>query len=217
MPDTSSDTILGILVLSVFLPSIMAIGYAIYRFKNARMTSAWQPLLVLFEDVQTAGDGGGAAASFLRGRYRGRSFQAIMSPGVEVGHSSDGGGPRFNLFELALLDVPGSRNWSVNLHEGRTRGTEASWTLGADDPWLATALSDAGALATVAALVRPDYTLARHGPVLSYRSRDARLVLHADADDGYAPPAEWVRRALDGLLRLAEINSRLNPPAGAPR
>lgn len=203
----------GVLILAVFIPAIIAMGYAIYRFKNARLTRAWRPLLDLFEGAQTAGDGGGAAASFLRGRYRGHQFDAVMYPGVAVYASGDGGEPRFNLFELTLKDVHGAHDWKVQLHESRSRGESATWTLDGSAPALSAALEEAGALALVSALVVPDYTLAHNGPVLAYRSKSSRLVLRADAHEAYAPSADWVRRALDAMLRLAEINTRTNPSA----
>lgn len=111
MFDTLSDTSLGLLLLAVFMPVVFGAGYVLYRFRNARLDLAWRPLLPLFTEVRTAGDGGGGAASFLRGRYRDRTFEATMWPAVSVYGSialDSGGQPRFNLFELRLLDVQGS-------------------------------------------------------------------------------------------------------------
>jgi hypothetical protein len=212
-----SDMVFGSVVLALFLVFVFAFGYAIYRFKNARLTRAWRPLLPLFEGGQTAGDGGGAAASFLRGRHRGRRFDATMSPGVNVYNDSDGGGPRFNLFELALLDVTSGQDWCVNLRESGSGPGNAQWRLDADDAQLAQALRDAGVLDAVTALVRADYTIARHRPVLACRRADGRLVLRSDAGNGLVPPRDWVEQALSALLQLAEVNARLNPPAPVAR
>lgn len=212
MLDTSNDTVLGLLALGVFIPAVILLGYLIYRFKNARLMRAWQPLLGLFEQARISGDGGGAAASWLSGRHGGRAFRATMYPGVAVDQSSEGGGPRFNLFELVLLEVPGAVDWCVKLHEGRSREAASSWSLEADAPGTAAALQAAGVVDAVAARVVADYTLARNGPVLAFRRKSAELVLRADAREGFAPPAEWVQEALGLLLRVAEINARVNAP-----
>lgn len=149
--------------------------------------------------------------AFLRGRHRGRRFDARISPGVAVGSSSDGGDPRFNLFELSLLDVAAGGDWSVLLREVG-RGREPEWRLEASNAQLAAALGEAGVVDAVKAVVRPDYTIAREGPVLACRGKDQRLVLRSDADESLAPPPAWVERALAMLLSVAEINTRLNGP-----
>lgn len=208
-----SDAVLGVIVLAVFIPAAILVGAVVSRFRRAVTERDLTPLLPLLEDARPA-DGAGIMGGRLHGRYRGARVEAVSFPGTEVGSSSDGGGPRFTLFELSLLDVPGRQGWQVRLHERSARDGGTSWSLTADDDHLARALADAGAVAAVAALVRPDYTLARHGPVLEYLPRDARLVLRADADDRHAPPPAWVQQALDLLVHLAATNARLNPPAG---
>ena len=212
MNQADSDFWLGVRVLLVFIPAIFVLGYAVYRFKNARLARAWHPLIGLFERAQTAGDGGGAAASFLRGRYRGRLFDATMYPRISVYATSEDGEPRFNLFEIALRDVPGAQDWRIELHGHRMRDDAVAWSLTGATPALSQALDATSALALVSKLVVPDYTLAHNGPVLNYVADASRLVLRTDAREAYAPSADWVRRALDAMLDLAEINARINPP-----
>lgn len=209
-----SDTLLGVLVLALVVPLVIVAGYLVVRFRQARVTHAWQPVQELFEDARTS-SGTGVASSYLQGRYRGRRFEAVSTPGVEVGSSSsDGGGPRFTLFELTLLDVPGRQSWQVVLHQRRAADGGGTWSLGSDDEPLAAGLRAAGVVDAVAGVVRADYTLAGPQPVLAYRARDTRLVLRSDADDRLVPSVAWVQRAMDLLLTVDATNSRLNPPHG---
>ncbi|WP_374687706.1 hypothetical protein [Promineifilum sp.] len=52
-----SDTLFGIIGLAIFLVVVFVAGYFLYKFKNARLTGAWGPLVGLVNG-QVVGDGG---------------------------------------------------------------------------------------------------------------------------------------------------------------
>lgn len=203
LPD--DDTLLGIAVLALFVPAVIVLGWVIYRVRDARLQRAWRPLLPLFDGARVGGDGGGAAASFLGGRYRGRRVEATMFPRVAAHDDSDGGGPYLNLFQLSLPDVAGSADWRVVLPTDWLGRPVGGWQLESPSAALGDALQRAGVLETLQALVPPDATMARHGPALAFRSRESRLVLRCEVGGpGLVPPPAWVEQALALLLKAAE-------------
>jgi hypothetical protein len=50
-------------------------------------------------------------------------------------------------------------------------------------------------------------------PAIAYKAREKRLALSEDAGPVWVPAPERFRNEIDSLLRLAEVNQRVNPPA----
>lgn len=74
-----SDMLLGACGLILFLAVIFVAGYFLYKFKNARLTNAWGPLVSLVNG-KVVGDGGGGTSSWLSGTYQGRPVVAKLAP-----------------------------------------------------------------------------------------------------------------------------------------
>ena len=200
-----SDTLLGIVSLAIFLVFIFVFGYFIYKFKNARLTSAWGPLVGLI-DGRVTGDGGGAATSWLSGAYRGRPVVAALSPNL---NQHDEGGAKYNYFEVALTELPGRHDWSV-VYAQRVLGMgQSGWQVKAEDPALAEALRDVAVPSLVAPFGETPPHLMR--PALEYNRRERALCYRTDITPRVAPTPEQFTQLLEMLHSAAEINARLNP------
>lgn len=200
-----SDTMLGIVSLAVFLVFIFVFGYFIYKFKNARLTSAWGPLVGLINGRVT-GDGGGAATSWLSGMYRGRPVVAALSPNL---NQHDEGGAKYNYFEVALTEMAGRHDWSV-AYSYRVLGLgQSGWQVKAEDPALAEALHGAAIESLVAPFGQTPTYLTR--PTLEYSRRERALRYRTDITPRVAPTPEQFTQLLEMLHSAAEINERLNP------
>ncbi len=200
-----SDTLLGIVSLAVFLVFIFVFGYFIYKFKNARLTSAWGPLVGLINGRVT-GDGGGAATSWLSGAYRGRPVVAALSPNL---NQYDDGGAKYNYFEVALTRLAGQYDWSVDYARSVLGVGQSGWQVKAEDAALAEALRGAA----VTSLVAPFGETPSHfrRPTLEYSRRERALRYRTDISPRVAPTPEQFTRLLEMLYSTAEINERLNP------
>ena len=74
-----SDMLFGAIGLVIFLVVVFIAGYFLYKFKNARLTTAWGPLVGLVNG-EVVGDGGGAASSWLSGTYQGGRWWPSWPP-----------------------------------------------------------------------------------------------------------------------------------------
>ncbi len=108
---STKDLFTGSVILAVFLSLVFLAGKLLYKFKTSRFRQAWQPLVPLISGT-IVDDGGGAATSWLTGTFQGRSVRASMVPGRN--RYSGETGERYNYFEVSLLKVPGTVNWSID-------------------------------------------------------------------------------------------------------
>jgi hypothetical protein len=200
-----SDTMLGSAILAAFLVVVLAVGWVLYRIKNALLAREWAPLLPLIEGGRVVGDGGGGATSWLTGTYRGQRVTAGFSPNVAKYTASDDGGHHRNSFSVTLDDVPGERDWRLG-HERRATGGE--WHVTADDHALQSALAGSRAQAILARLGAGDVDYTRASRALRF-SEDVRPLK--------VPPPDRFRAVLDALLELAEMNQSVNTPASSGR
>lgn len=201
--------VLGAIVLAIFLVVVFVAGYFFYKFKNARLTNAWEPLVGLVEG-QVVGDGGGGATSWLTGIYQGRNVQASITPDRNMYSGDDaGGGHRYHYFDVALADTPGRHDWSVEFNRSILGTGQAGWRVRARDAALQTALEAAGVVSLVAPLGQPPQHLA--GPTLNFDSRTNLLRYAADNGATWTPTPQQFTDLLEMLLKAAAINARVNP------
>lgn len=197
MSQETSDFIFGVGVLIVFLILVFALGFLINKFKNRRFSKAWAPLKPIINGTVVE-DGGGAAASWLTGVYRGRKVHAKLAPDL---NKYDDGGPKYNLFEITLMDLPGQADWSIRYQATLLGFGREEWRLeGADQ-------------ALQAALQRLDLIrlLAPFGtPTIEYRQKAQTLRYSDDITPLWVPPPEQFTQQLELLLQLAEVNQQVN-------
>ena len=199
----TGDLLFGVAVLAVALPVLYVGGRLIARLRNARFTRDWAelvPTLVGAEVVPVRG--GGAASSWLTGRYRGASVFASMTPDVGSGGSSDVHRLE-NRFETGLRELRGAHDWSVEWTEAVLGLGRTGWQLRADDAALRERLERAGVREIVGPLGRG---------AVRFGARAGTLVLHQDIRPYRTLPAERFRQSLDVLLRLSEVAGPLNRP-----
>ena len=199
------DMLLGVVGLAVFFVFVGVGGYFSYKFKNARLTSAWGPLVALVNG-KVAGDDGGAATSWLTGVWKGRAVAASLSPGL---NQHEDGGAKYNYFDVALRDVPGKHDWSVEYTRRVIGIGQTGWQVRADNPALEEALRAAG----VAALVAPFGETPSHfqRPSLEYNRRTRLLRYRMDVSPAVTPSPGQFTALLDMLLTIDAINRQANP------
>lgn len=194
-----NDTVLGTIILTVFLASVFAVGWVLYRIKNAALARAWTTLLPLVEGAAITGDGGGAATTWLSGSYQGHKIQASSSPDVakypeESGHSA-------NRFTAALLEVPGAHDFRITSAPTLGQFGRGSWRVDADDAGLQATLTAAGVIALVCAFGDLE---------IFYDRRERMLRFVEDVRPMRVPPPERFRQELDMLIELARIAASVN-------
>jgi hypothetical protein len=207
MSQETSDLILGAVGLVIFLVFVFAAGLLLSKYKNARFAKAWSPLVPLVNGTVT-GDGGGAATSWLTGVYRGAQMRASMSPDRNT--SSEGGGTKYNYFDVTLLDVPGARDWAVIYDTPILGFGKKGWRVKAEDAALEEDLLRSGVVEMVARFGVPHLPASFGLPAVEYRRRERTLRYSADVTPQWAPTPEHFRAQLELLLRLAEVNKEVN-------
>jgi hypothetical protein len=206
MTKEQSDILFGVAVLIPFMVGVFALGWAINRFKNRRFVTAWRPLVPLIGGTVVE-DGGGAATSWLTGRFEGHRVYASMIP--DRNRSQDGGF-KYHHFEAALQDVPGRVDWQVEYKAGLLGFGKESWQLQAEDPAVADRLLRAG----VIELIRPLAEARAVPPALptvKYLRRDATISYSEDSGTTWIPSPDRFREQLALLVRLAQLNADGNP------
>src|SRR5262245_47559054 len=198
MNQETQDLILGASILIPFLVVVFIAGKILSDFKNRRFTRAWAPLVPILKGTITH-DGGGAVTSWLTGTYRGRRVSASMVPGRNM--YSGESGFTYNSFEIAFLDLPGAQDWAA-LVKTPPLG-QARWHIAADDKALEERLRAAGVIALVERLGAPKVT---------YQRREDRLLFSEDAGPLWVPTPERFQEELEVLLRVVEIQEKVNPP-----
>lgn len=199
MSQETQDILFGIAVLIPFLVLVFAIGFLINKFKNRRFARAWAPLVPMINGTITH-DGGGAATSWLTGTWRGRRVSASMTPDRNM--YSGESGSRYNSFEIAVLDLAGGQDWSIE-HKTPILGFgQEGWHIETADRALAERLRAAGAIALVERLGMP---------TLRYTARGRTLLFSEDAGPVWVPAPARFQEELEILLQLAEVNERVNP------
>jgi hypothetical protein len=182
----TEDLITGSIILVVFLVCVCFAGRVLSRFKNARYTSAWQPLIPVIAG-KVVDDGGGAATSWVVGTYKGRAVAASMTP--DRNRFTGESGFRYNYFDVALTDVAGRADWSL---KGRPVAADAG---------LQQRLADAQAMSVLEAIGRSEAV---------YDSRERSLKIIQETGPGWTPSRAQFEQQLETLLRLSEINAAVN-------
>lgn len=202
-----SDILFGAIGLVIFLVVAFVGGYFLYKFKNSRLTQAWGPLVQLVNG-KVVGDGGGGATSWMVGTYKGRKVQASMVPDRNMYSSDDSSNEKYNYFEVALADEPGKHDWRVTYDRKFIGLGQEGWRVQTKDPTLEAGLKAANVIALVSAYGEP----ATHFdlPPLEYVRREGLLRYRYDAGSSWTPPAQVFVQQLDMLLKVAEINKRVN-------
>jgi hypothetical protein len=208
MDQETRDILIGAAILIPFLIVVFAAGLVLNRFKNRKFAAAWRPLVPVIGGT-VVDDGGGAATSWLTGRFEGRPVHASMTPNRN--RTSEGGGLTYNYFDVALNDVPGRIGWQIRYAAGGVLPFgKASWYVEADDPAVAERLLRAGVLE----MVRPLAEARAIPPTLAtvrYDRGGATLTYCEDAGAQWIPSPERFREQLALLLRLASVNADINP------
>lgn len=205
-----SDFVFGAIGLAIFLVVVFVGGYLLYKFKNARLTNAWGPLVAMV-DGKVVGDGGGAATSWLTGTYKGRPIQASMVPGRNQ-YSSIGdntSNAKYNYFDVALAAIPGKHDWNIQYDRSYLGVGKTGWRISSRDAALEAALNAAGLLPLIESFGTPPgfYSL----PTVQYSAREQLLRYGGDNGRQWTPTPEQFVAQLEMLRQLAAINERLNP------
>lgn len=193
------DMIFGSIVLAIFLVFVFLFGWVLNRFKNARFTRAWVPLVPLIQG-RIVQDGGGAATSWLTGTYRGQPVRATMIP--ERNRYSGESGHRYNYFDAALLKVPGGQDWSIEYKTAVFGFGQTGWKITTEDKALEARLHASGIVSLIEGF----------GPEsVAYNRRESTLLFSEDVTPRWVPTPERFQEELELLLRLAKVNEEVNP------
>ena len=203
-----ADMLYGAIGLVIFLVVAFIAGYFLYKFKNARLTSAWGPLVGLVNG-KVVGDGGGAASSWLSGTYQGRPVVAKLAPDL---NQHEDGGSKYNYFDVALTGVPGRHNWAVDYRRSVLGVGQSGWRVETKDGALQAALAAAGVTDLVAPFGQPPQHF--HLPPVQYSRGEQTLRYRADLSPALAPTPQQFGQMVELLARLAVINAQVNPPQG---
>lgn len=198
MSQETQDILFGVAVLIPFLVLVFALGFIINRFKNRRFARAWAPLVPVINGTITH-DGGGATTSWLTGTWQGRRVRASMTP--DRNRYSGETGSRYNSYEIAVLDVAGGKDWSIECKTLVLGFGKEGWHIETPDEALAERLRAAGAIALVERLGMP---------TVRYSAREKALLFEEDAGPVWVPAPARFQEELDILLQLAEVNERVN-------
>jgi hypothetical protein len=192
------DMLFGSVVLFIFLIFVFALGFLLNRFKNRRFHRAWAPLVPLLNGKITD-DGGGAATSWLSGAYRGQPVRASMIPNRN--RYSGESGSRYNHFEIALLEVPGRQDWSIEYKTPILGFGQTGWQIDTDDAALRDRLHASGVINEIA----------RMGPEeIRYQARAKTLLYSEDVTPLWVPAPGRFQEELELLVLLARVNAEVN-------
>lgn len=198
MSQETSDFIFGAVVLVIFLIFVFVLGWFLNKFKNARFARAWRPLIPIINGKITE-DGGGATTSWLSGTYRGWKVQASMIP--HRNQYSGESGHYYNHFDVALLEIPGQHDWSLEYQTPLFGVRGADWQIETEDPALAARLQNANLVSILAGMGHPKIT---------YQKRAQMLQYEADITPLEVPPPAMFQRQIEVLIRLAQVNEEVN-------
>lgn len=207
-----SDMLFGAIGLIIFLAVVFAAGFVFYKFQNARMAGKWGPLVGLVNG-KVVGDGGGGATSWLMGTYKGRKVQAATTPNRNVYSSTgdmDSSNARYNDFEVALADERGRHDWNITYDRKFLGMGQEGWRVQSADPSVQSALDAAGVVSLVAPFGIPTSHISL--PVIEFNRREELLRYRYDAGSSWTPPPQVFMEHLEMLLRLADVNTRVNTP-----
>lgn len=205
-----SDMLFGAIGLIIFLTVVFIAGYFFYKFKNARLTNAWGPLVGLVNGT-VRGDGGGGTSSSLSGVYLGRPVVATLAPNLNESTTDYTiTGVKYNYFDVALTGVPGRQNWSVDYRYTVLGLGQPGWSVQSKDGALKAALEGAGVIDLVANFGQPPRHF--HQPPVEYRQASKTLLYRADVSPVMAPAPQQFDQMMALLARLAEINAQVNAP-----
>ncbi len=194
-----ADLLFGSVVLIIFLVFVFGLGFLLNRFKNRRFTQAWRFLVPLING-KVIEDGGGAATSWLSGTYRGQPVRAAMIPNRN--RYSGESGPRYNYFEIALLEVPGRQDWSIEYKTPLLGFGQTGWQIDTDDAALRDRLNASGVIDEIARL-RPEE--------IRYQAKAKALLYSEDVTPVWVPTPDRFQEELELLLLLARVNGEVNP------
>ena len=193
------DMLFGSVVLVIFLIFVFALGFLINRFKNRRFTQTWRTLVPLING-KVIEDGGGAATSWLTGTYRGQPVRAAMVPNRN--RYSGESGHYYNHFEVALLEVPGRQDWSIEYKTKILGFGQTGWQIDTEDAALRDRLIGSGVIDEIA----------RMGPEeIRYQARAKTLLYSEDVTPLWVPAPGRFQEELELLLLLARVNGEVNP------
>lgn len=202
---TSGDIAFGAIVLSIFVPTMMVVGYLIVRFQHARQARAWRPLLGIVQGVVQPIVGGGTEGQ-MRGRYKGFDLVASMTPLMTSSDASS------NEFSVTFLGVAGAQDWELAyVTRLRSLGKGPDVRIASQDAGLSARLEAAGLVAAVQRLgVLPDTP----DPPVHYSSSRRQLTLQIETGTDWIPGEAQFVAMLDTLTVVAVMNARVNPPPG---
>lgn len=193
------ELVSAVVVLLAFLVACYAIGKTVAWFKNLWFGRTWSALLPVLGEPRITRDGGVAVTSRLSGTYQGAQVHALMTPNVAHKYSPARNG---NVFSVAIENVPGAADWSIDWSVGLPLVGAASWVIRSADATLSKRLEDAEAIARIDRFGRAH---------TRYRVRERTLEWSAYIEPRVILPADEFRHVLDALLALSAINRSVNP------
>jgi hypothetical protein len=197
MLENFSDTVVGVVGLSVFLVLAYAGGRLINAGRHRRFTRDWQPLVPVIGGTVHEDPGGGGASSWLVGSFGGRTIHASMSPDIRRGEDSG----YENRFSQGVAELDGHESWYLSHHAPLFGSGAGEWSIQAKEDSLAQRLTDAGVI-DIARTVGPStVSFDPHGRILRVEQDIRPLRVPSDAR---------FRQLLDVALQLAVVNERTN-------
>lgn len=196
---SARDLAMSVAILFAFLVACYAIGKTVAWFKNLWFARTWSALLPVLSEPRITRDGGVAVTSRLSGTYQGAQVHALMTPNVAHKYAPSRNG---NVFSVAIENVPGAADWSIDWNVGLPLVGTASWVIRSPDAILAKRLEDAEAVARIDRFGRAH---------TRYLVRDRTLEWSGYIEPRVILPPDEFRHVLDALLALSAINHSVNP------
>lgn len=203
MSGTASPTVVfDVMVLVVFVAFVIALGFLIVKFRQARYARAWKPLLGVVQGVVLPSTGGGAD-SRIRGSYKGHDIFAAMAPQASKGEDS-----RYNHFEVGIIGLQGALDWKIaHVRRLLPSGSTPDRRLETKDEALRSRLEAAGIVRIVEALgIMPDAP----DPPASYSMAQGILRIQCDCGPEWIPSEAFFVEMIETLIALARINAECN-------
>lgn len=205
---STPDIIFGSVILVIFLAVCYVVGSfiaGIQKRRFARSLAHLQPVLNGTFDTNAS-----VSSAGIWGSYQDREVHVLATPGVAI--HTEGGGPRYNAFDVEIVGVSGAKDWE--LYYGTDRLMDAltnsnTWYFQTRDAALKERLQTSGIIEEVQRMGPPSLSMTVY-PVVKYRASGKGLSLREDITPETAPSRERLIEQIESLERLAKINERIN-------
>lgn len=187
----------AVALLIAFLFCAYVVGRVLGAFEErgqkSRNAKTWAPLLPLL------GDAAPSDGASLTGTYQQRQVRVKRGEKEPAEHGSG-----YN-FELEMTSGPGGQDWQVEYEQKFVVFGERRGVIKTRDEVLRDRLNRAGVVEMIDGIQSATIQYVR------YEQKRSALLLNEDVRPRLTPTPQGLQERLDLLLRLAEINERVNP------